>query len=131
MSPKPKKYAKERKQRKKKNKNYPLVENKKVDEEIKRRVIQVHWTRREHTVPISTECGALNQAYMSQNASAIVQNINTHCRQPALRYLFFFFFLNQDQVIKILIFKMTPKLSQAIAIKNVISRFYLPYFLHP
>lgn len=96
MSPKPKKYAKERKQRKKKNKNYPLVENKKVDEEIKRRVIQVHWTRREHTVPISTECGALNQAYMSQNASAIVQNINTHCRQPALRYLFFFFFKSRS-----------------------------------
>lgn len=38
MSPKPKKYAKERKQRKKKKKqtqNYPLVENKKVDEKIK------------------------------------------------------------------------------------------------
>lgn len=49
--------------KKQKTQNYPLVEDKKeVDEEIKRRVIQVHWTRREHVVPISTECGALNQA---------------------------------------------------------------------
>lgn len=67
-----------------KKQNYPLVENKKkVHEETKRRVTWVvHWTRGEH-VPISTEVfcdfsGLWSKPYMSHNANAIIQNINTH-----------------------------------------------------